>query len=101
MRGKAVAKAKGVLVELHIIALYDSSWRLQRRIEYMTGLGFVPVQIDLVDYPPLDCQPLVEIDCLFLPRAITDWTGPSQFIPANSVPHASRRRPSRPMLKAV
>jgi hypothetical protein len=28
MRGKTVAKSKGVLVELHIIALYDSSWRL-------------------------------------------------------------------------
>jgi hypothetical protein len=65
---KTVARSKGVLMELPIIALYDNSWRLSEAIEYMDGIGFVPTQIDPVNYHPLDRQALVEIDCLFRPR---------------------------------
>jgi FkbM family methyltransferase len=65
---KAVARSKGVLMELPIIALYDNSWRLSEAIEYMDSIGFVPTQIDPVNYHPMDRQALVEIDCLFRPR---------------------------------
>jgi FkbM family methyltransferase len=65
---KTVARSKGVLMEVPIIALYDNSWRLSEAIEYMDGIGFVPTQIDPVNYHPLDRQALVEIDCLFRPR---------------------------------
>lgn len=65
---KTVARSKGVLMEVPIIALYNNSWRLSETIEYMDGIGFVPTQIDPVNYHPMDRQALVEIDCLFRPR---------------------------------
>ena len=65
---KTVARAKGVLMEVPIIALYSNSWRLSEAIEYMDSIGFVPTQIDPVNYHPMDRQALVEIDCLFRPR---------------------------------
>jgi FkbM family methyltransferase len=65
---KTVARSKGVLMEVPIIALYNNSWRLSEPIEYMDGIGFVPTQIDPVNYHPMDRQALVEIDCLFRPR---------------------------------
>jgi hypothetical protein len=65
---KTVARSKGVLMEVPIIALYNNSWRLSEAIEYMDGIGFVPTQIDPVNYHPMDRQALVEIDCLFRPR---------------------------------
>jgi FkbM family methyltransferase len=65
---KIVARSKGVLMELPIIALYKNSWRLSEAIEYMDSIGFVPTQIDPVNYHPVDRQALVEIDCLFRPR---------------------------------
>jgi FkbM family methyltransferase len=65
---KTVARAKGVLMEVPIIALYNNSWRLSEAIEYMDSIGFVPTQIDPVNYHPMDRQALVEIDCLFRPR---------------------------------
>jgi FkbM family methyltransferase len=65
---KTVARSKGVLMEVPVIALYNNSWRLSEAIEYMDGIGFVPTQIDPVNYHPMDRQALVEIDCLFRPR---------------------------------
>jgi hypothetical protein len=65
---KIVARSKGVLMEVPIIALYNNSWRLSEAIEYMDDIGFVPTQIDPVNYHPMDRQALVEIDCLFRPR---------------------------------
>jgi FkbM family methyltransferase len=65
---KTVARSKGVLMELPIISLYKDSWRLSDGIEYMDEIGFVPTQIDSVNYHPMDRQALVEIDCLFRPR---------------------------------
>ena len=65
---KTVARSKGVFMELPIIALYKNSWRLSQAIEYMDNIGFVPTQIDPVNYHPMDRQALVEIDCLFRPR---------------------------------
>jgi FkbM family methyltransferase len=63
-----VARSKGVLMEVPVIALYNNSWRLSEAIEYMNGIGFLPTQIDPVNYHPLDRQAVVEIDCLFRPR---------------------------------
>ena len=65
---EAVARSKGVLMELPIIALYKNSWRLSEAIEYMDRIGFVPTQIYPVNYHPTDRQALVEIDCLFRQR---------------------------------
>jgi FkbM family methyltransferase len=65
---KTVARSRGVLMELPIIALYENSWRLSEAIEYMDGIGFLPTQIDPVNYHPTDRQALVEIDCLFRSR---------------------------------
>jgi FkbM family methyltransferase len=62
-----VARSKGVLMELPIISLYNGSWHLSEGIEYMNKIGFVPTQIDPVNYHPVDRQALVEIDCLFRP----------------------------------
>ena len=65
---KTVARSKGVVMELPIIALYKNSWRLSEALEYMDSIGFVPTQIDPVNFHPMDRQALVEIDCLFRPR---------------------------------
>lgn len=64
-----VKRAKGVLLELPVIALYEGSWRLGEAIEYMNALGFVPAQLEPVSYHRQDQQSVLEIDCLFRPKS--------------------------------
>ena len=74
---KTAARSKGVLMELPVIPLYNGSWRLSEGIEYMHRIGFVPTQIDPVNYHPIDRQALVEIDCLFRPRDLRSGLDPN------------------------
>jgi hypothetical protein len=37
--GKTLARSKGVLMEVPIIALYNNSCRLSEAVEYMDGIG--------------------------------------------------------------
>ena len=65
---RVLAAAKGVLMELPIIHLYEGAWRLHEAIEYMFEAGFVPAQIHPVSHHTVDNMSLVEVDCLFRPR---------------------------------
>jgi FkbM family methyltransferase len=60
--------AKGVLMELPIIHLYERTWQLHEAIEFMGKANFVPTQMHPVNYHWLDKEALVEVDCLFRPR---------------------------------
>jgi FkbM family methyltransferase len=59
---------KGILMELPIIHLYQSTWQFHEAVEFMAEAGFVPAQIHPVNYHPADGVSLVEVDCLFRPR---------------------------------
>jgi FkbM family methyltransferase len=59
---------KGVLMELPIIHLYEGVWRFHEAVAFMEDLGFVPAQVQPVNYHSADEVSLVEVDCLFRPR---------------------------------
>jgi FkbM family methyltransferase len=65
---KTLARAKGVLMELPIIRLYEGGWHFHEAVEFMSSLDFVPTQIHPVNYHSKDKMALVEVDCLFRPR---------------------------------
>ncbi len=58
---------KGILMELPIINLYEGTWNFHEAIEFMVNAGFVPAQINPVNYHRLDRLSLLEVDCLFRP----------------------------------
>jgi FkbM family methyltransferase len=60
--------AKGVLMELPVIHLYEQTWQFHEAVAFMAEAGFVPAQIHPVTYHSVDKESLVEVDCLFRPR---------------------------------
>lgn len=73
---QTMTRAKGILMELPIIHVYEGEWQFHEAIEFMAGAGFVPAQIQPVGYHGQDNVSLVEVDCLFRPR------GPADGVPA-------------------
>ncbi len=61
-------RLKGILMELPIINLYEGSWKLHEALAFMSDAGFVPAQIQPVNFHSMDDVSLVEVDCLFRPR---------------------------------
>jgi FkbM family methyltransferase len=61
----ALRHAAGVLMELPIISVYESSWSFLEAVRTMDGLGFVPCQVDPVNHHHADPMAAVEFDCLF------------------------------------
>lgn len=61
-------KLKGVLMELPIVHLYQGTWQFHEAIEFMADAGFVPAQIQPVNFHSTDRVSLIEVDCLFRPR---------------------------------
>jgi FkbM family methyltransferase len=64
----ALSQSAGVLMELPIIHAYEGSWSFPEAVEYMDDLGFLPCQIDPVNYHHADPMAAVEFDCLFRRR---------------------------------
>ena len=65
--GRLLSGLKGVLMELPIIHLYEGNWRFHEAVAFMERAGFVPAQIQPVNYHTRDRVSLVEVDCLFRP----------------------------------
>ena len=61
-------RLKGVLLELPIVHLYEGTWQFHEAVEYLSQAGFVPAQIQPVNFHSADQVSLVEVDCLFRPR---------------------------------
>jgi FkbM family methyltransferase len=58
-------KLKGVLMELPIVHLYHGTWQFHEAIAFMADAGFVPAQIQPVNFHSTDRVSLIEVDCLF------------------------------------
>jgi FkbM family methyltransferase len=61
-------KLRGVLMELPIVHLYQGTWQFHEAIAFMADAGFVPAQIQPVNFHSMDRVSLIEVDCLFRPR---------------------------------
>ena len=67
-----IARVKGILMELPIIHLYEGEWQFHEAAKYMADLGFVPAQIQPVNYHGRDNVSVVDVDCLFRPLGEVD-----------------------------
>jgi FkbM family methyltransferase len=63
----------GVLLELPIIHLYESSWTMPAALEYMRERGFVLCQVEQNNHHPDDPMATFEFDCVF--RRVSDADG--------------------------
>jgi FkbM family methyltransferase len=69
---QTIARVKGILMELPIIHVYEGEWHFHEAAKYMADLGFVPAQIQPVNYHGLDNVSVVDVDCLFRPLGEVD-----------------------------
>jgi FkbM family methyltransferase len=69
---QTVAMVKGILMELPVIHVYQGEWQFHEAAKYMADLGFVPAQIQPVNYHGKDKVSVVDVDCLFRPLGEVD-----------------------------
>jgi FkbM family methyltransferase len=69
---QTISRVKGILMELPIIHLYEGEWQFHEAVRFMAEAGFVPAQIQPVNYHGEDNVSLVDVDCLFRPRGQID-----------------------------
>jgi FkbM family methyltransferase len=69
---QTIARVKGILMELPVIQIYDGEWQFHEAAKFMAAAGFVPAQIQPVNYHGLDNVSLVDVDCLFRPLGPAD-----------------------------
>jgi hypothetical protein len=62
----------GIPMELPIIQIYDGEWQFHEAAKFMADAGFVPAQIQPLNYHGLDSVSLVDVDCLFRPLGPAD-----------------------------
>ena len=67
-----ISRVKGILMELPIIHVYEGEWQFHEAVQFMAEAGFVPAQIQPVNYHGLDNVSLVDVDCLFRPLGRAD-----------------------------
>jgi len=72
---QTIPRMMGILMELPIIHVYDGEWQFHEALKFMAETGFVPAQIQPVNYHGADNVSAVEFDCLFRPLGQVD--GPS------------------------
>jgi FkbM family methyltransferase len=65
---QTLPRLKGILMELPIVQLYEGNWQFHEALEFMAAAGFIPAQMQAVNYGAVDKVSLVEVDCLFRPR---------------------------------
>jgi FkbM family methyltransferase len=71
---QTLSRALGVLMELPIIHVYEGEWQFHEALRFMADTGFVPAQIQPVNYHGEDNVSAVEFDCLFRPIGAYDRT---------------------------
>jgi FkbM family methyltransferase len=69
---QTVPQMLGILMELPIIRVYEGEWQFHEALKFMADAGFVPAQIQPVNYHGVDNVSAVEFDCLFRPRGPVD-----------------------------
>jgi FkbM family methyltransferase len=69
---RILSRMAGILLELPVIHTYEGEWELHEALAYMSGLGFVPAQMQPVGFHTVDKVSAVEFDCLFRPRSEID-----------------------------
>ena len=69
---QTVARVKGILMELPVIHVYEGEWQFHEAARYMADRGFVPAQIQPVNYHGQDNVSVVDVDCLFRPLSEID-----------------------------
>ncbi len=65
---QTLPRLKGILMELAIVQLYQGNWQFHEALEFMAAAGFIPAQMQAVNYGAVDKVSLVEVDCLFRPH---------------------------------
>ena len=69
---RTIPRVLGILMELPIIHVYDGEWQFHEALRFMAEAGFVPAQIQPVNYHGMDNVSAVEFDCLFRPLGQAD-----------------------------
>jgi FkbM family methyltransferase len=69
---QTISRVKGILMELPIIHLYEGEWQFHEAVKFMAEAGFIPAQIQPVNYHGKDNVSLVDVNCLFRPRDHAD-----------------------------
>jgi len=67
-----ITRVKGILMELPVIHVYEGEWQFHEAAKFMADAGFVPAQIQPVNFHGLDNVSLVDVDCLFRPLGEAD-----------------------------
>lgn len=75
---RSLHRMAGILLELPVIRTYEGEWEFHEALDYMSGLGFVPAQMQPVGFHTVDKVSAVEFDCLFRPRSHIDGVLPVQ-----------------------
>ncbi len=63
--GQTIPRLLGIQLELPVIRVYEGEWQFHEALNYMADLGFVPAQIQVVNYHGADNVSAVDFDCLF------------------------------------
>ena len=64
---ETIARVLGIQLELPVIRVYEGEWQFHEALKYMADIGFVPAQIQPVNYHGADDVSAVDFDCLFRP----------------------------------
>jgi FkbM family methyltransferase len=75
---QTIPRVLGIQLELPVIRVYEGEWQFHEALKFMAGIGFVPAQIQPVNYHGADNVSAVDFDCLFRP------VGPLDGVPSNS-----------------
>jgi FkbM family methyltransferase len=65
--GHTIKRVLGIQLELPVIRVYEGEWQFHDALRYMADMGFVPAQIQPVNYHGADNVSAVDFDCLFRP----------------------------------
>ena len=75
---ETIPRLLGIQLELPVIRVYQGEWQFHEALEYMSEIGFVPAQIQPVNYHGADNVSAVDFDCLFRPVGpLDEETGPA------------------------
>lgn len=69
---ETIARVLGIQLELPVIRVYQGEWQFHEALKFMADIGFVPAQIQPVNYHGADNVSAVDFDCLFRPFSPLD-----------------------------
>jgi FkbM family methyltransferase len=69
---QTIPRVLGIQLELPVIRVYEGEWQFHEALKYMADMGFMPAQIQPVNYHGADNVSAVDFDCLFRPAGPLD-----------------------------